>query len=75
MKPSTNHREGASSQMELSIKCPTCGTSTTYSKTNESRPFCSDRCKTGDLAAWASELYAVPVADKSSEDEDNQDID
>ena len=27
------------------------------------RPFCSERCRTIDLGAWAAEAYRVPVAD------------
>ena len=26
------------------------------------RPFCSERCKVTDIAAWAEEQYAIPVA-------------
>ena len=32
------------------------------------RPFCSERCKTLDLGAWASEAYRIPV-DESADDE------
>ena len=28
---------------------------------NEFRPFCSERCKTIDLGAWADEEYALPA--------------
>jgi uncharacterized protein len=27
------------------------------------RPFCSERCKTLDLGAWASEAYRVPAVE------------
>lgn len=53
------------------VKCPTCGTPTLFSAANEFRPFCCDRCKTGDLAAWASETYAVPVSGSSEDNEEN----
>jgi endogenous inhibitor of DNA gyrase (YacG/DUF329 family) len=33
------------------------------------RPFCSERCKTNDLGAWAAERYRVPV----TEDKDDPD--
>lgn len=41
------------------IRCPRCSQSCVYSPENEYRPFCSERCKTGDIAAWASDSYAV----------------
>jgi len=27
---------------------------------NPTRPFCSDRCRVLDLAAWADERYRIP---------------
>ena len=40
-----------------------------YSSTNRKwRPFCSARCKTIDLGAWASERYRVPAEDAKPED-------
>ena len=39
-------------------KCPTCGKAADW-KDNEWRPFCSERCKTRDLGAWAAEEYRV----------------
>lgn len=52
------------------MKCPICDEPTIW-KDNPSRPFCSERCKTIDLAKWASEEYlvGVPLTD-ISEDED-----
>jgi len=35
------------------------------------RPFCSERCKTQDLARWADESYRVP--DKTVETETEED--
>lgn len=40
-------------------KCPLCKKPIEW-EGNEFRPFCSERCKTLDLGAWASEEYAVP---------------
>jgi uncharacterized protein len=33
------------------------------------RPFCSQRCKTQDLARWADEAYRVPDAAVAAPDE------
>lgn len=44
--------------MAKKIKCPTCGKETTL-ENNQYRPFCSERCKSIDLGAWADESYAV----------------
>ncbi|MCW5627007.1 MAG: DNA gyrase inhibitor YacG [Burkholderiales bacterium] len=43
------------------VACPRCGVSAPWSTTNPWRPFCSERCKTIDLGAWASEAYRIPV--------------
>ena len=48
------------------IKCPHCGRLTLYSTENLFRPFCSERCRTIDLGAWASETYKVPVTSSSA---------
>jgi uncharacterized protein len=40
------------------MKCPICGTPTTW-KDNPDRPFCSERCRVIDLGNWASEEYRV----------------
>ena len=44
------------------VKCPGCKRPLTYDLTNPFRPFCGPRCKEFDIAAWASEVYRVPVA-------------
>lgn len=46
----------------MKVKCPTCGKETEFSPQNVVRPFCSERCQTLDLGAWADETYAVPVS-------------
>lgn len=33
---------------------------TEYSLQNEFRPFCCERCKIADTAAWATENYKIP---------------
>ncbi|MFK3689400.1 DNA gyrase inhibitor YacG [Agrobacterium tumefaciens] len=48
--------------------CPECG----RPSTREDYPFCSDRCRSLDLARWLNGSYAIPVADDESSAE-NQD--
>jgi uncharacterized protein len=43
------------------VKCPNCGKPVPWTPESAYRPFCSERCKTLDLGAWASEAYRVPV--------------
>lgn len=45
--------------MTIQVKCPTCSRTQAYSSGNPFRPFCSERCKTIDLGAWASEAYRI----------------
>jgi len=56
------------------VRCPTCGKSSEYSPRNLFRPFCSERCRTNDLGAWAEGRYAIPAekinADDFSSDDD-----
>ncbi len=54
------------------VPCPRCGALAPYSPENRWRPFCSERCRTIDLGAWASESYRIPVAeaDDSPQDDD-----
>jgi endogenous inhibitor of DNA gyrase (YacG/DUF329 family) len=42
------------------VRCPTCGGDCRFDAGNPWRPFCSERCKSVDLGAWASERYRVP---------------
>jgi uncharacterized protein len=42
------------------VPCPTCGKPSVYAPSNPWRPFCSERCRSVDLGAWASESYRVP---------------
>ena len=43
------------------IACPVCGKATAFAVSNKWRPFCSERCRTSDLGAWASESYRIPA--------------
>jgi uncharacterized protein len=49
--------------MSAQVKCPTCSKLQVYSTQNPFRPFCSERCKTIDLGAWASESYRIAGAE------------
>lgn len=53
------------------IKCPQCSGPSLWNESNESRPFCCNRCKLIDLGAWASEEYNIP-ASPSVDDYDDQ---
>lgn len=44
------------------VRCPGCGNRLPYDLANPARPFCSARCRSSDLAAWASESYRVDAA-------------
>jgi uncharacterized protein len=44
---------------ERLVPCPTCRTPAPFSERNPWRPFCSGRCRSVDLGAWASEGYRV----------------
>jgi len=46
-----------------SLRCPTCRT--LVLRSNESFPFCSDRCRLIDLGKWASGGYVIstPITD------------
>ena len=46
----------------MKVKCPRCGKPAEFVATNTFRPFCSERCATLDLGAWADERYRVPVS-------------
>lgn len=50
----------------MKVKCPTCGKTTEFAPSNSFRPFCSERCQTLDLGAWADERYKVPVREQDS---------
>jgi endogenous inhibitor of DNA gyrase (YacG/DUF329 family) len=46
------------------VKCPQCGTPVPWTLESKWRPFCSERCKTLDLAAWASDRYRIETPEK-----------
>jgi len=43
------------------VACPVCGKKSVFEPWNPSRPFCSERYRTMDLGAWASESYRIPA--------------
>jgi endogenous inhibitor of DNA gyrase (YacG/DUF329 family) len=52
------------------VKCPQCRVDVPWTPASKWRPFCSERCKTLDLGAWASEAYRVPVVERDPDDPD-----
>jgi endogenous inhibitor of DNA gyrase (YacG/DUF329 family) len=53
------------------VSCPICKKKTEW-ESNPFRPFCSDRCKTIDLAAWASEEYRIGGKEESGDDPEKE---
>ena len=56
------------------VKCPSCNKKINYNK-SAFRPFCSQRCKTQDLAKWADGSYNIAQDTANKEEtfpEDNQ---
>jgi uncharacterized protein len=51
------------------VRCPACSKQALYSIENLARPFCSARCRSVDLGAWASESYRVASAPSPADDE------
>ena len=45
------------------VPCPQCGKPVEWTRESIHRPFCSERCKSIDLGAWASESYRVPTSE------------
>ena len=43
--------------------CPQCGKAIEQPAQNKWRPFCSQRCKLGDLGQWFAGRYAIPDDD------------
>jgi uncharacterized protein len=48
---------------QRTVACPQCGAPVVWSDAAKWRPFCSERCRTIDQGAWASESYRVPMVD------------
>ena len=55
------------------VACPQCGKTTRWSTANPFRPFCSERCKTIDLGAWATESYRIPTPEPEPDQPEGKD--
>ena len=55
---------------QRTVACPTCGAPVPWTPESKFRPFCSERCKTIDLGAWANESYRIPVVERNDEDDE-----
>lgn len=53
------------------VRCPGCGEVCEYSQRNRFRPFCSERCKSGDFGAWAGEHYRIAARPAPEPDGDD----
>ncbi|HSW07046.1 DNA gyrase inhibitor YacG [Aquabacterium sp.] len=51
------------------VPCPTCSRPALFAPENAWRPFCSERCRSVDLGAWASERYRVEAKPDPSDDD------
>ncbi len=61
--------------MLMMVKCPICKKKNEW-EGNPYRPFCSERCKNVDLAAWASDEYRIAGDKKGGvEGEDEEESD
>lgn len=57
------------------VNCPVCKKPVEWSPASKFKPFCSERCKTNDLGAWANEQYRVagePLIDPFGEPTDER---
>ena len=57
----------------MQVPCPLCKKLVEYSTDNIFRPFCSARCQSNDMAAWATGQYRVetPLSPEEVERLDN----
>lgn len=53
--------------MTRTVKCPGCGGPSLYAPENRWRPFCSERCRTADLGAWAEDRYRLPAESQEAD--------
>jgi endogenous inhibitor of DNA gyrase (YacG/DUF329 family) len=53
------------------VNCPRCGIAVAWHPDNPFRPFCSERCKTVDLGAWATERYRVAAVENGQDADDD----
>jgi endogenous inhibitor of DNA gyrase (YacG/DUF329 family) len=50
------------------VACPGCRQQALYGAANPWRPFCSQRCRNGDLGDWANERFRVPAEAPTDDD-------
>lgn len=62
MAKSSTEGAGKVTPLRKTQPCPECR----RPSTRENYPFCSDRCRSLDLARWLNGAYAIPVADDES---------
>ena len=55
----------------IQVPCPTCARRTAFTPENRWRPFCSERCRSIDLGAWASERFRVAASPQPSGTEED----
>jgi len=53
------------------VPCPSCRQPAVYGPANPWRPFCSERCRSADLGAWASERFRLPAEAPSEPNTDD----
>ena len=62
----------------MTIKCPICKKPVDEDSATEAGstfPFCSDRCRTIDLARWLDGAYQIPVQNDDDVFEDTDQLD
>ena len=55
------------------VKCPQCNADVPWTPESKWRPFCSERCKTIDLGAWASERYRIETQESDDGNDSRSD--
>jgi len=61
------NQTAALSESARFVSCPICGKQVAWTAESFWRPFCSKRCKLGDLGAWAAEEYRVAGSEPPSD--------
>jgi hypothetical protein len=56
--------------MARTVDCPNCGRKVEFTPASRWRPFCSERCRTSDLGAWASGRYVIAGAPREETSSD-----
>jgi endogenous inhibitor of DNA gyrase (YacG/DUF329 family) len=54
------------------VPCPSCRGPAVYAESNRWRPFCSERCRSADLGAWASERFRMPAETPQGDDDSSR---